>query len=74
MFFNPVGLVQQAVKNDQPVIYAAMNYRLGVFGFASAGALRSAKSENIGLRDQYLALQWIKENIGAFGGMAFHFD
>ncbi|KAI9711925.1 MAG: hypothetical protein M1812_007079 [Candelaria pacifica] len=67
-YFNPVGLVQQSVANGQPVIYVAANYRIGVFGFAAAAALRDAKSENIGLRDQYVALEWVKNNIAAFGG------
>ncbi len=67
-FFNPVGLVRQSIANTQPVIYVAINYRIGVFGFAAAEALRDAKSENIGLRDQYLGMKWVKDNIAAFGG------
>ena len=66
--FNPVGLIQQSVKNDQPVLYVAMNYRLGVFGFAAGEILRTQKAENNGLRDQHLALRWIKDNIKVFGG------
>lgn len=66
--FNPVGLVQQSVANGQPVLYVAMNYRIGIFGFASAKVLRDAKSENVGLRDQYAAIEWVKDNIAAFGG------
>ena len=45
-----------------------MNYRLGVFGFAAAEVLKSQRAENNGLRDQHLALEWIRDNIGAFGG------
>ncbi len=67
-FFDPIGLVQQSVSNGQPVLYVAMNYRLGVFGFAAADVLNKAKSENNGLRDQLLALEWVKDNIAAFGG------
>ena len=44
-----------------------MNYRAGVFGFAAAKVLRENKAENLGLRDQYLALEWIREDIAAFG-------
>jgi carboxylesterase type B len=45
-----------------------MNYRIGIFGFAAAKALRDAKSENIGLRDQYAAMEWVRDNIADFGG------
>lgn len=56
------------MENGDPVIYAAINYRIGVFGFAASHTLRDAKKENIGLRDQYAALQWIRDNIADFGG------
>jgi para-nitrobenzyl esterase len=44
------------------VVYIA--YRLGAFGYlAPAG-----ENPNPGLMDQLAALQWVRENIGAFGG------
>ncbi len=39
-----------------------------VFGFAQSDALRSEGSENAGLRDQRLALEWVQDHIEAFGG------
>ncbi len=39
-----------------------------VFGFAQSKALRSEGSENAGLRDQRLALEWVQDHIEAFGG------
>ena len=60
--------MQQSIRNAQPIVYIAMNYRLGVFGFPAAQVLKEQRSENLGLRDQLLALQWIKNNIAAFGG------
>lgn len=66
--FKPDGIIQQSVANGEPVIYVAINYRVGVFGFASADVLRKQKAENIGLRDQHLGLKWVRDNIAAFGG------
>lgn len=45
-----------------------MNYRMTIFGFALSEALRSNSSLNAGLRDQRLALEWVRDNIEWFGG------
>jgi para-nitrobenzyl esterase len=49
-----------------------MNYRLGVLGYMAHPALTSESggkaSGNYGLLDQIAALQWIQQNIAAFGG------
>ncbi|GLB09958.1 hypothetical protein AtubIFM57258_005892 [Aspergillus tubingensis] len=37
--YDPSLLVYGAAQKDVPVIYVAMNYRLGIFGFASSPAL-----------------------------------
>ena len=54
------------------VVVVGFNYRLGVFGFFSHPELTaespSHASGNYGLLDQVAALQWVKENIAAFGG------
>jgi len=54
------------------VVLVTINYRLGVFGFFSHPQL-SKESEhhasgNYALMDQVAALQWVQNNIGAFGG------
>lgn len=54
------------VRND--VILVTFNYRVGVYGFM---CLDTAEVPgNQGLKDQLIALRWIKHNIEAFGGDA----
>ncbi|MBQ9563348.1 MAG: carboxylesterase family protein [Lachnospiraceae bacterium] len=52
------------------VVCVNMGYRLGVFGFFAAEELlaQDGTTGNYGLLDQILALQWVQENIEAFGG------
>ena len=38
------------------------------FGFAQSTALRNEVSENAGLRDQRLGIEWVRDNIEQFGG------
>jgi para-nitrobenzyl esterase len=46
------------------VVLVSINYRLGVDGFA----LLPDAPANRGLLDQIAALEWVRHNIGAFGG------
>ena len=46
-------------------MHVSLNYRLGILGFAKSTAL---SSHNAALRDQRMALEWVRENIAAFGG------
>lgn len=66
--YNPAGLVLNAARKGTPIIYIAMNYRVGVFGFASSPALNATDSLNAGLLDQRLGLEWVQRHIAAFGG------
>lgn len=60
------------VKAFPDVVFVSFNYRLGIFGFADfsevPGGEAYADAPNLGLLDQIAALQWVKENIAAFGG------
>lgn len=63
-------LYDAAVLVDSGVIVVTLNYRLGVFGFAdfSSASSGSGIESNLGLRDVLAALQWVQDNIAAFGG------
>jgi para-nitrobenzyl esterase len=55
------------------VVLVTINYRLGVFGFlatAELGREANGASGNYGLMDMAAALEWVKANIGQFGGDA----
>lgn len=61
-------LVNQSISMGEPMIFVAVNYRLNAFGFLQGKELSDAGATNIGLRDQRKGLEWVAENIGAFGG------
>ena len=53
------------------VVLVTINYRLGVFGFLATAELAkeaNGATGNYGLMDMVSALQWVKANIGQFGG------
>ncbi len=45
-----------------------VNYRLGIFGFGQGEEIAKNGAANLGLKDVRLALDWVQENIWAFGG------
>ncbi len=57
-----------AARGD--VVVVSINYRLGAWGFLSLGSFgpEYAGSANNALLDMVAALQWVRQNIEAFGG------
>jgi para-nitrobenzyl esterase len=57
---------------DDGVVVVNVNYRLGAQGFLATDELRAEGEDgavgNYGLLDQQLALEWVRDNIEAFGG------
>lgn len=68
IFHNGTALVQHSMTVDHPTIYVGINYRLNGFGFLDSPAVQEAGTSDLGLKDQYLALQWVYENFRDFGG------
>ena len=53
------------------IVYVSFNYRLGALGHLDFSAWSTPErpiDSNLGLRDQVQALEWVRDNIGAFGG------
>ncbi len=65
-----VGTQESFVREG--IIYVSIEYRLGALGFMCHPALNKESdrgiSGNYGILDQIMALQWIHDNIAAFGG------
>ena len=58
---------EQELATSGPAIVVGVEYRLGVLGFLADKAL-GAHSGDFGLQDQQFAMNWVKQNISAFGG------
>ncbi|OAL53446.1 alpha/beta-hydrolase [Pyrenochaeta sp. DS3sAY3a] len=54
----------QHLANTQEVVVVTFNFRMNIFGFPGA----PEGVQNIGFLDQYNAVEWVRENIAAFGG------
>lgn len=64
-FYDPTVLVANG-----DVMVVTLNYRLGALGFLAHPDLQTDADDpvNLGLLDQQLALEWVHDNIAAFGG------
>lgn len=62
----PTQLPANWVHRSQSHIVVTTNYRVNMFSFPNARGLNG--STNFGLQDQRMAVEWVAENIAAFGG------
>ncbi|KAJ5206443.1 Carboxylesterase type B [Penicillium cf. griseofulvum] len=68
---DPTGLIERSMRgNDDGIVYVAMNYRLGAFGWLGGDSINANGTANAALHDQRLALDWVYKNIHLFGGDA----
>lgn len=66
--YNGTYLVKRSVEIGKPIIFASINYRVAAFGFPAGQAAAQAGVLNLGFKDQRKSLDWLQENVGAFGG------
>ncbi|PWY68409.1 catalytic protein [Aspergillus heteromorphus CBS 117.55] len=59
---DPIKVVADSIQADQPIIFVSINYRLNIFSFGDG------KEKNLAIKDQKLGIEWVRNNISAFGG------
>ncbi|KAK3385755.1 Alpha/Beta hydrolase protein [Podospora didyma] len=66
--YNGSVLIPESVSQGKPMIIVEVNYRLGAFGFLGGKQVLADGAANLGLLDQRMGLEWVADNIAAFGG------
>lgn len=72
--YDGAHVVQTGIELGKPVVFVAMNYRVAGFGFLGGKEILADGSANLGLLDQRLAMQWVADNIRAFGTFSSSFE
>lgn len=67
---NEAGYDGENLSREGDVVVVGVNHRLNTFGFLDLSAYdeKYADSANVGIMDIVDALQWVQDNIQAFGG------
>lgn len=66
---NEPGYDGEALARSNDVVVVGVNHRLNVFGFLDLSAYSDKYSQpNVGLTDIIKSLEWVRDNIAAFGG------
>lgn len=66
--YDASRIVNRSIALGAPIVYVSMAYRVNGFGFLPGKELKQDGSTNLGLRDQRKALEWVSQNVAAFGG------
>jgi carboxylesterase type B len=66
--YDGTGLVNYGVQIGKPFVFVAVNYRVAGFGFMPGKEIQDEGAGNAGLLDQRMGLEWVADNIAAFGG------
>jgi hypothetical protein len=61
-------ILTNAYAQGTPILFVSLNYRLGPLGFPQGPEAVERGALNLGLRDQWAALEWVQNNIASFGG------
>lgn len=64
---TPYQIPAEWVQRTQSHLVVVFNYRVNIFGSPNAAGL-AFDEENPGLLDQRAAVEWVRDNIAAFGG------
>lgn len=65
------GYLGSRLVDNGDVVYVCINYRLGALGFVDFTEFSTPErpfDNNLGLRDTVAGLEWVRDNIAAFGG------
>ena len=65
------GYMGENLSRKGDIVFVSVNHRLGPIGFSDlsgVGGPEYASSGNVGAMDMVAALEWVQENIEAFGG------
>jgi para-nitrobenzyl esterase len=68
---NELFLESGVLVKRGDIVLVSINYRMGAFGFMNLKEITGGKipaTGNEGLLDQIAALEWVQDNIAAFGG------
>ncbi|KAI1139967.1 sterol esterase [Hypoxylon sp. FL0543] len=66
--YDASSLISNGVDQGKPFIFVSVNYRVGGFGFMAGKEILADGASNLGLLDQRMGLEWVQDNIAAFGG------
>ncbi|CAF3722372.1 unnamed protein product [Rotaria sp. Silwood1] len=71
IIYDGLSWTNEAIQENNSFIIVTINYRLNVMGFFAQSALKDSNGQiiaNQGITDQRMAMKWVQDNIGQFGG------